>query len=111
MTTYKHPNAASVIVSTRVEWPNPGIPQCVLVVEATIPLSDKIAGYDATKLESLIGYVSETMKNVQAEEAEIYPLSEPGVRYMVRHDAGQDPSLQRQLQSSDGSVAQQRFWL
>ena len=111
MTTYKHPNAASVIVSTRLESPNPGIPQCVLVVEATIPLSDKIAGYDATKLESLIDFVLETMKNVQAKEAEIYPLSEPGIRYMVRHDAGQDPSLQRQLQSSDGSVAQQRFWL
>ena len=71
MTTYKHPNADSVIVSTRLEWPNPGIPQCVLVVEATIPLSDKIAGYDAIKLESLIDFVLETMKNVQAKEAEI----------------------------------------
>ena len=111
MTTYKHPNAASVIVSTRLEWPNPGIPQCVLVVEATIPLSDKIAGYDATKLESLIDFVLETMKNVQAEEAEIYPLNEPGVRYMVRHDTGQGPSPQRQLQSSNGSITQQRFWL
>jgi hypothetical protein len=111
MTTYKHPNAASVIVSTRLESPNPGIPRCVLVVEATIPLSDKIAGYDATELQSLIDFVLETMENVQAKEAEIYPLSEPGICYIVRHDAGQDPSLQQQLQSPDGSVAQQRFWL
>ena len=111
MTTYKHPNADSVIVSTRLESPNPGIPQCVLVVEATIPLSDKIAGYDATKIERLDRFCIGNHEKRASQEAEIYPLSEPGIRYMVRHDAGQDPSLQRQLQSSDGSLAQQRFWL
>jgi hypothetical protein len=41
MTTYNHPNATTVIVSTRLKWPNPGIPHRVLVVEANIPLSDK----------------------------------------------------------------------
>ena len=83
MTTYNHPNATKVIVSTRLEWPNPGIPHRVLVVEANIPLSEKIRGYDSAKLGSLIDFVSETMEKVEAETAEIYPLSEPDVGYMV----------------------------
>jgi hypothetical protein len=83
MTTYNHPNATKVIVSTRLEWPNPGIPHRVLVVEANIPLSEKIVGYDSVKLGSLIDFVLETMEKVQAEKAEIYPLSEPDVSYMV----------------------------
>src|SRR5271166_6316689 len=83
MTTYNHPNATKVIVSTRLEWPNPGIPHRVLVIEANIPVSENIAGYDAAKLGSLIDFVVETMEQVQAETAEVYPLSEPDVGYMV----------------------------
>jgi hypothetical protein len=83
MATYNHSNATKVMVSTRLEWTNPGIPQQVLVVEANIPLSEKIAGFDATKLASLLDFVLETMKKVEAEKAEIYPLSEPGVCYIV----------------------------
>jgi hypothetical protein len=83
MTTYSHPNATKVIVSTRLQWPHPGVPQCVLVVEANIPLSEKIAGYDSAKLGNLIDFVLETMDKVQAEKAEIYPLSEPDVGYMI----------------------------
>lgn len=42
MITYNHPNATKVIVSTRLKWPDPGIPHRVLVVEANIPLSEKM---------------------------------------------------------------------
>jgi hypothetical protein len=83
MTTYSHPNATKVIVSTRLEWPNPGIPQRVLVVEANIPMSENIVGYDSAKLGNLIDFVVDTMEKVQAETAEIYPLSEPDVGYML----------------------------
>jgi hypothetical protein len=53
------------------------------VVEANIPLSEKIVGYDSAKLRSLIDFVFETMEKIQAEKAEIYPLGEPDVGYMV----------------------------
>jgi hypothetical protein len=39
--------------------------------------------FDSAKLGSLIDFVLETMEKVQAEKAEIYPLSEPDVSYMV----------------------------
>jgi hypothetical protein len=77
MTTYTHPNASKVIVSTRLETPNPGIPYRVLVVEANIPLSERLEGYDQAKLGSLLDFVSETMGKLQADKAEIiYPLSD-----------------------------------
>jgi hypothetical protein len=95
MTTYNHPNATKVIVSTRLNWPNPGIPQCVLVVETNIPISEKIEGFDSTKLGSLIDFVSETMEKVQAETAEIYPLSEPDVRYMLPRNLTASPPSAR----------------
>jgi hypothetical protein len=76
MTTYNHPNASKVIISTRLETPSPGIPYKVLVVEANIPLSEGIEGYDCAKLASLLDFVSITMDKVQADKAEIiYPLS------------------------------------
>ena len=53
------------------------------MVEVNIPVSAKIVGYDSVKLRSLIDFVLETMETVQAENAEIYPLSEPDVGYMV----------------------------
>ena len=87
MMTYNHPNVTKVIVSTRLEWPNPGIPQRVLVVEANIPLSEKIGGYDAAKLGNLLDFVWETMDKVEAEKAEVYPLSEPDVGYMVARNS------------------------
>jgi hypothetical protein len=78
--TYTHPNASKVIVSARLETPHPGIPYRVLVVEANIPLSEDIEGYDSAKLGSLLDFVSDTMKKVQAEKAEIiYP---PRDRYI-----------------------------
>jgi hypothetical protein len=40
-------------------------------------------GYNSAKLESLIEFVLETMRKVEAETAEIYPLSEPDVSYEV----------------------------
>lgn len=83
MTSYTHPNATKVIVSTRLEWPNSGIPYTVLVVEANVPVSEKVPGYDAAKLKSSIDFVLATMDKVEAERAEIYPLSEGGVNYVV----------------------------
>lgn len=76
MPTYAHPYASKVIVSTRLETPNPGIPYTVLVVEANIPLSEESEGYDAAKLRRLLDFVSDTIRKVHAEKAEIiYPLS------------------------------------
>jgi hypothetical protein len=91
MTTYTHPNATKVIVSTRLEWPNPGIPYCVLVIETNTPISEKIVGYDPAKLESLMDFVGETMEKVQAEKAEIYPLSEPDVGYLLARNLTASP--------------------
>jgi hypothetical protein len=87
MTTYKHSYANKVIISTRLQWPNPGTPQCILVIEANIPLSEKIEGYDSIKLGSLIDFVLETMEKAQAEKAEVYPISEPDVSYVVSRDS------------------------
>lgn len=91
MTTYNHPNATKVIVSTRLEWPDPGIPYRVVVVQINIPMSEKVIGYDATRLESLIDFVSETMEKEKAERAEIYPLSEPDVGYMLPRNVTASP--------------------
>src|SRR5260370_22898291 len=83
MKTYNQPNATKVIVSTRLKWPNPGIPQTILVIEANIPFSENAAGYDAAKVGSLIDFALDTMEELQTEMAEIHPLSEPNVSYMV----------------------------
>jgi len=71
--------------------PDPGIPYRVVVVEINIPMSEKIIGYDATRLESLIDFVSETMEKEKAERAEIYPLSEPDVVYMLPRNVTASP--------------------
>ena len=46
-------------------------------------IPEKIAGYDSAQLRSLIDFVLKTMEEVQAKKAEIYPLSEPEVGYIV----------------------------
>lgn len=69
---YTHPYASKVIVSTRLETPIPGIPYKVIIVEANIPLSKGTAGYDPTKLKSLLNFVSEMTEKMQAERAEIF---------------------------------------
>ena len=86
MKTYKHPNAISVILSTRLKWPDPGIPERVLVIEANIPFSEEMDGYDSTKVGNLIDFAHETMEELQTEKAEIFPLAEPNVGYLISRD-------------------------
>jgi hypothetical protein len=72
------PGGQQAISSAVFQQPaNPGIPYRVLVVEANIPLSEGLEGYDQAKLGSLLDFVSETMGKLQADKAEIiYPLND-----------------------------------
>jgi hypothetical protein len=91
MKVFNHPHATKVILSTRIKWPNPGVVERVLVLEANIPLSEKIAGYDPAKVGSLIDFACATMEELQTEKAEIFPLTEPDVGYIVSRDSTPSP--------------------
>lgn len=89
MTVYRHPHANKVIVSVKLDTPNPGIPQTVLVIEANIPLTEQIEGYDPAKFGSLLDFARETMSKVDAEKVEIiYPLSDQYITAQSAHCAG-----------------------
>jgi hypothetical protein len=87
MKIYANQHANKVIVSTRLQYPDPGIPERVLVIEANIPLSENIEGFDSAKVGNLIDFAWATMEELQTAKAEIFPLAEPNVGYIVSRDS------------------------
>jgi hypothetical protein len=65
-----NPDVTKVVVSTGSTWPDVVIWR-TLLVETTLPLSQKQAGYDHAKLEFLIEAVGKRMEEESAEKAEI----------------------------------------
>src|SRR5260221_14140700 len=87
MTVYNHLHANKVVVSTRLETPTPGIPYTVLWIEANIPLTEQMDGYDSTQLASLLDFATATMNEVHAEKVEIvYPFSDQYITGREQHD-------------------------
>jgi hypothetical protein len=72
-----YPGVSKVIVSTRLDLPDPNVHR-VLVVETDIPLTEKHEGYDPDQFASFVDVVREAMDEVEAEKAEIYPVNGGG---------------------------------
>src|SRR5216684_3888631 len=66
-----HPQVTRDLVSFRVLWPEP-VCHRILVVETTLPLSEKQGGYDHDQLGSFVEFVGGHMEDVGAEKAEIF---------------------------------------
>jgi len=66
-----HPQVARKFLSFRVSWPDP-VCHRILVVETTLPLSEKQDGYDHAQLGSFVEFVGGHMEEVGAEKAEIF---------------------------------------
>jgi hypothetical protein len=87
MKIYTNQHANKVIVSTRFQYPDPGVPERVLVIEANIPLSGDVEGYDSAKAGNLLDFAWATMEELQTAKVEIFPLTEPNVGYIVSRDS------------------------
>jgi hypothetical protein len=66
-----HPQVTKEFLSFRVSWPAP-VCHRILVVETTLPLSEKQDGYDYAQLEAFVEFVGGHMEEVGAEKAEIF---------------------------------------
>jgi hypothetical protein len=66
-----HPQVTRKFLSFRVSWPDP-VCHRILVVETTLPLSEKQDGYDHAQLESFVEFVGKHMEEKSAEKAEIF---------------------------------------
>lgn len=66
-----HPHVTRKFLSFRVSWPDP-VCHRILVVETTLPLSEKQDGYDHAQLESFVEFVGGHMEEVGAEKTEIF---------------------------------------
>jgi len=67
----RHSQITRTFLSFRVLWPDPACHR-ILVVETTLPLSEKQKGYDHAELESFIEFVGKHMEEIGAEKAEIF---------------------------------------
>jgi hypothetical protein len=65
-----HPLVTRWSIGCCSTWPDV-VFQRILVVETTIPLSQKELGYDHAQLESFVEFVGGHMEQVGAEKAEI----------------------------------------
>jgi hypothetical protein len=67
----EHPQVTRKFRSVRLSWPDP-VCRHILVVETTLPLSEKQAGYDPARLESFVELVGGQMEEDGFDKAEIF---------------------------------------
>jgi hypothetical protein len=68
-----HPHVTRTLLSFHVLWPDP-VCNRILVVETTLPLSEKQDGYDHAQLGSFVEFVGGHMEEEGAEKAEIISI-------------------------------------
>ena len=68
-----HPQVTRTFLSFRVSLPDP-VCHRILVVETTLPLSEKQSGYDHDQLGAFVEFVGGQMEEAGAEKAEIISI-------------------------------------